>query len=60
MADTEKAIWDVVARKSGDHDRMKNEMRAAMGRAVNTQHARKPYVAKRNVIVPAWINRGAA
>jgi hypothetical protein len=60
MADTEKAIWDVVSRKSGDHDRMKAEMRASMSRAVNTQHARKPYVAERNVIVPNWITRGAA
>jgi hypothetical protein len=59
MADTEKAIWDVVSRKSGDHDRMKNEMRASMARAVNTQAAKKPYVATRNVNIPAWI-KGAA
>ncbi len=60
MADTEKAIWDVVSRKSGDHDRMKSEMRAAMVRAVNTQVAKKPYRATCNVIVPNWINGGAA
>lgn len=60
MADTEKAIWDVINRKSGDHDKMKREMRMAMGRAVNTQQARKPYVPVRNVTIPSWINRGAA
>lgn len=60
MADTEKAIWDVVSRKSGDHDRMKNEMRASMARAINTQDARKPYVASKNVIIPNWIKAGAA
>ena len=58
MADTEKAIWDVVNRKSGDHDKMKREMRLAMGRAVNAHEARKPYVASRNLVVPQWMNGG--
>lgn len=58
MADTEKAIWDVVSRKAEDHDRMKTAMQSAMARAVNTQQARKPYVPARRVEVPAWM--GAA
>jgi len=60
MGDTEKAIWDVVSRKSGDHDRMKNEMRGAMSRAVNVHQPRKPYTPTKNVIIPSWIEGSAA
>lgn len=60
MADTEKAIFDVINRKSGDHEKMKTEMRMAMSRAVNAQQARKPYVPVRNVTIPSWIKRGTA
>lgn len=35
MADTERAIWDVVSRKAGDHDAMKEQMTLAMKRAAN-------------------------
>ena len=55
MADTEKAIWDVINRKSGDHERMKREMRSAMVRAVSTDKARVPYIATRNVQIPTWL-----
>lgn len=55
MADTEKAIWDVINRKSDDHDAMKNEMRAAMARTINQQHARTPYQPTKRVHIPSWL-----
>jgi superfamily II DNA/RNA helicase len=38
-AETEEAIWQAIARKRGDHDSMKVQMRAAMARA---QHGLDP------------------
>lgn len=55
MADTEKAIWDVVSRKAEDHDRMRDAMRASMARATNKQVARAPYQPTRNVEIPSWM-----
>jgi hypothetical protein len=55
MADTEKAIWDVVSRKAEDHDTMKTAMRASMARATNKQVAKAPYNPTRNVEVPTWM-----
>lgn len=60
MADTEKAIWDVVSRKAEDHDTMKSAMRASMARATNKQVARAPYLPTRKVELPTWIKRAAA
>jgi len=55
MADTEKAIWDVVSRKSEDHDAMRDEMRDAMARTVSKE-TRSEYVATRRVEAPAWLS----
>jgi hypothetical protein len=55
MADTEKAIFDAVSRKAADHDAMKNEMRAAMGRAALTVARQRPYEAARAMEVPSWL-----
>lgn len=56
MANTEHAIWDVIARKSGDHDAMKVEMLAATKRRVITTNQTKiPYVATHSGRLPAWI-----
>jgi len=62
MADTEKAIWDVVSRKSGDHEAMKTNMRAAMKRAMASHRVYEDYNPTRNVDLPEWISewRGAA
>lgn len=60
MADTEKAIWDVVSRKADDHDRMKDAMRESMARAVNVATAREAYVPTRNVRIPAFMKGEAA
>lgn len=55
MADTEKAIWDVVNRKSGDHETMKTNMRAAMKRTMASHRVFEDYAPTQNVVVPAWI-----
>lgn len=62
MADTEKAIWDVVNRKSGDHEAMKANMRAAMKRAMVAHRVFEDYQPTQNVNLPAWITewKGAA
>jgi hypothetical protein len=56
MADTEKAIWDVVNRKSGDHETMKNAMRAAMKRAMSKSKVYDDYKPTMNLTIPAWVN----
>jgi hypothetical protein len=56
MADTEKAIFDTVARKAGDHDLMKREMAAAMSRAANVVRTLDPYAAGAPMSLPAWLN----
>lgn len=55
MADTEKAIIDVITRKQDDFDEMGTAMRSAMSRAVNIQNARNPYMPKRKVALPSFI-----
>lgn len=54
-ADTERAIWAVVERKSGDHDAMKREMVAAMRRSMNEEKANKLYLPAQEAAVPAWL-----
>lgn len=60
MADTEKAIWDVVSRKAEDHDRMKSAMRQSMARAVGSARAREEYRPITNVKLPKFITGKAA
>lgn len=59
MADTERAIWDVVSRKQFDHEAMGAEMRQAMRQAANIAPRRAAYVPTRRVDVPHWM-RGVA
>jgi hypothetical protein len=54
-ADTEESIWQVVNRKSGDHDAMKREMTAAMRRAVRIEHEQSPYEPTAPVQLPSWM-----
>jgi phage gp16-like protein len=54
-ADTERAIWTVVARKAGDHDAMKREMAAAMRRSMNEQKSKITYSPNQEARLPAWI-----
>lgn len=55
MADTEANIWDVVTRKSGDHEAMKAEMYAAMKRAHETREIKIDYQPSQPVALPAWM-----
>jgi len=55
MADTERAIIDVVTRKADDFEEMGAAMAAAMARATNLQKARLPYEPARRVAVPAFM-----
>ncbi|WP_375453742.1 helicase-related protein [uncultured Methylobacterium sp.] len=54
-ADTEAAIWDVVARKSGDHAAMKVEMSAAMARAAQAHRVLESYRPDQGARLPAWM-----
>jgi len=56
MADTEKAVWDVVSRKAGDHDKMKAEMVAAMRLAHRAAVRKTTYNPQREATLPAWLN----
>lgn len=56
-ADTEASIWDVVSRKSGDHERMKAEMAAAMARAHLSSEVLSNYDPGIEASLPAWLCR---
>lgn len=55
MADTEAAIVATVQRKSGDHDRMKAEMAAAMRRAAIEHEVLQTYQPQQKATLPAWM-----
>lgn len=55
IADTERAIWDVISRKRDDHDAMKTEMVAAMGRATAERRVRLDYAPTLPARLPAWM-----
>lgn len=55
-ADTERSIWTVVERKSGDHEAMKREMVAAMRRSVQEEKSKKAYVPVQEAKLPTWIS----
>jgi hypothetical protein len=59
MADTERAIWDVVNRKAGDHDAMKVEMYAAMRRAHEQRRVKIDYAPTQPMKLPAWLGATA-
>jgi hypothetical protein len=54
-ADTERAIWNVVSRKQGDHDAMKREMAAAMRRSMAVKSAKVTYNPHHKATLPSWI-----
>lgn len=60
MADTERNIWDVISRKSGDHEAMKVEMYAAMRRAHETREIKIDYQPTKPARLPAWMKGEAA
>jgi hypothetical protein len=54
-ADTEASIWDVVSRKSGDHEKMKSAMTAAMARAHLDVVAMSHYNPDLKAALPKWL-----
>ena len=54
-SDTEAAIGQAIARKSGDHEAMKREMTAAMRRAALITSVLKSYDPKKEARLPAWM-----
>lgn len=59
MADTEKAIIDIVTRKQDSFDEMGEEMRAAMLRASKKAIAKVPYNPQRSLELPAFLRASA-
>lgn len=55
-ADTERSMWNVVARKAGDHDAMKKSMVAAMRRSMSARKSRVSYSAQKEGAFPAWLS----
>lgn len=59
MADTERAIWDVITRKTDDHGAMKTEMTAAMRRASKQSGVLQDYEPDQAMKIPAWLSATA-
>jgi len=55
IADTEKAIWDVINVKSEKHDEMKRRMATAMKQAQSTAETRVKYERPLDLWFPAWV-----
>ncbi|MDT4859002.1 hypothetical protein FQZ97_934960 [compost metagenome] len=60
LADTERAIWDTINRKSGDHEQMKLEMYAAMRRAHQKRQVKINYQPTTPVNLPDWVKGASA
>ena len=54
-ADTERAIFDTVTRKTNDHSQMKKEMTAAMKRASRSSRVYEDYNPQMDCILPRWV-----
>lgn len=55
MADTERNIFESIARKAMDHDKMRNQMVEAMRRAYHRAETRLAYNPTMIVRVPTWL-----
>jgi superfamily II DNA or RNA helicase len=55
VADTEKAIWDVINVKSNKHDEMKRRMATAMKQAQSTAETRVVYNRPLDLWFPDWV-----
>jgi hypothetical protein len=58
-SDAEKAIFDTLTRKAGDHETMKLEMAAAMARAARSSRVYEPYDPRVPVVFPDWLRTAA-
>lgn len=59
ISDTEFQVWQIVQRKSGDHDTMKREMAKAMLRAQNESGLRIAYGDREPYKFPKWLQSEA-
>ena len=55
ISDTEAQVWNIVQRKSFDHDRMKKEMAKAMKRAQLGSELRVAYGDRKKLVFPDFI-----
>lgn len=55
ISDTEAQVWNIVQRKSQDHDRMKREMAKAMKGAQTARDLRVAYGSREPLTFPAWL-----
>ena len=58
ISDTEAQVWNIVQRKSFDHDRMKKEMSKAMKRAQLNSELRVSYGNRELLVFPDFIKKG--
>jgi hypothetical protein len=58
ISDTEAQVWNIVQRKSNDHDRMKTEMAKAMKGAQSESDLRVAYGKSERLTFPAWLKSG--
>lgn len=59
IADTEAQVWNIVQRKSQDHDRMKRSMADAMRDAQNESGLRVSYGDRSKLRFPTWLKGDA-
>ena len=55
IADTEAQVWEIVQRKSQDHDTMKTAMAKAMKSAQTNSSLRVEYGDRQKLVFPAWL-----
>lgn len=55
ISDTEAQVWNIVQRKSQDHDRMKREMAKAMMGAQDARGLRVAYGDREKLVFPHWL-----
>lgn len=55
MASTERAVWDVLQRKTGDFERMKREMLSAARRSRQQASPTDVYAPSRPATLPRWM-----
>jgi len=56
IADTEAQIAAIIQRKSADHDRMKQEMTAAMARVSQAKSVLETYEPRQAAALPEWLS----
>lgn len=59
ISDTEAQVWNIVQRKSLDHDMMKSEMAKAMKSAQSESELRVAYGQRERLVFPEWIKECA-